>query len=231
MLSSKWTATMDAAVADQRSSAYDQTIQAELRDYTTRLGSTPGYTEPSYKLIKALLLIESGGPAAPAWTGRVAQIGNLGDAGYGVLKSGAENSALVMSPDFRGALASKPISDSVLNVRAAIALIFTKAVQAATGSVVDARDPQLRQHVVSKGDTFGRIARTESSTVPDIRASNPGISPTLRLKEKINYHHATMVSQITGWSLIDATFLARRYNGGGDPDYEEKLRYVVGLLK
>ena len=231
MLSSKWTGTMDAAVADQRSAAYDQTIQAELRDYTSRLRSTPGYSEPPYKLVKALLLIESGGPAAPAWTGRVAQIGNLGDAGYGVLKTGAENSALVMSPAFRAALASKPITDPVLNIRAAIALIYTKAVQAATSSVIDARDPQLRQHVVSKGDSFSLIARTEGSTVPDIRASNPGISPSLHLKKKVNFHHASMVSQITGWSLIDATFLARRYNGGGDPDYEEKLKYVVGLLK
>ena len=231
MLLPKWTATMDAAVADPRSAAYDQTIQSELRDYTARLGSTRGYVEPPFRLIKALLLIESGGPAAPSWRGRVAQIGNLGDAGYGVLKAGGENSALVMSPDLRARLADTAISDPTLNVRAAIALIFTKAVQAATTSVVDPADPLMRQHVVTKGDSFGRIARTESSTVPDIRASNPAISPNLRLKEKVNYHHASMVNQITGWSLIDANFLARRYNGGGDPDYADKLNYVLAHLR
>ena len=231
MLSPKWTATMDAAVADPRSAAYDQAVQSELRDYTARLGSTRGYVEPSFRLIKALLMIESGGPAAPAWRGRVAQIGNLGDAGYGVLKAGAENSALVMSPDLRARLADTTISDPTLNVRAAIALIFTKAVQAATTSVVDAADPLMRQHVVTKGDSFSRIARTERSTVPDIRASNPAISPTLRLKEKVNYHHASMVNEITGWSAIDASFLARRYNGGGDTDYADKLNYVLARVR
>lgn len=231
MLSPKWTATMDAAVADPRAAAYDQTVQSELRDYTARLGSTRGYVEPSFRLIKALLLIESGGPAAPSWRGRVAQIGNLGDPGYGVLKAGAENSALVMSPDLRARLADTPINDPILNVRAAIALIFTKAVQAATTSVVDPADPLMRQHIVGKGDSFSRIAQTERSTVPDIRASNPAISPTLRLKEKVNYHHASMINQISGWNAIDAGFLARRYNGGGDPDYGDKLNYVLAHLR
>lgn len=231
MLSPKWTATMDAAVADPRAAAYDQTVQSELRDYTARLGSTRGYVEPSFRLIKALLLIESGGPAASSWRGRVAQIGNPGDPGYGVLKAGAENSALVMSPDLRARLADTPINDPTLNVRAAIALIFAKAVQATTTSVVDPADPLMRQHVVGKGDSLSRIARIERSTVPDIRASNPAVSPSLHLKEKVNYHHASMVSQVSGWSTIDAGFLARKYNGGGDLDYADKLNYVLAHLR
>ena len=80
-LSSKWTATMDAAVTDPRSASYDQAVQAELTDYATRLGSTPGFNAPAFKLVKALLIVESGGPSAPAWHGRVAQIGNTGDQG------------------------------------------------------------------------------------------------------------------------------------------------------
>ena len=67
--------------------------------------------------------------------------------------------------------------------------------------------------------------------MPDIRASNPAITPTLRLNEKVNYHHASMVNQITGWSVIDASFLARRYNGGGDSDYAEKLNYMLARLR
>ncbi len=231
MLSPKWTATMDAAVADPCSPAYDQTIQAELRDYTARLRSTPGYVEPPFRLMKALLMIESGGPAAPSWRGRVAQTGNLGDQGYGVLKTGSENSDLVMSPDLRATLASTFINDPVLNGRAAIALVFTKAVIAVTVSAVDPADPLLRQHVMTKGDSFNRIAHTERSTVPDIRASNPSISPALRLKERVSYHHASMVRQITSWNVIDANFLARRYNGGGDPGYVEKLNYVLVRLQ
>ena len=67
--------------------------------------------------------------------------------------------------------------------------------------------------------------------MPDIRASNLAISPTLRLNEKVNYHRASMVNQITGWSVVDASFLACRYNGGGDPDYPEKLNYMLARLR
>ena len=45
-----------------------------------------------------------------------------------------------MSPDLRVKLADTSINDPTLNVRAAIALVFTKAVQAATTSVVNSAE-------------------------------------------------------------------------------------------
>jgi hypothetical protein len=35
---------------------------------------------------------------------------------------------------------------------------------------------------------------------------------------------------ISGWLTITPDFLADRYNGGGDPDYADKLNYVLSKL-
>lgn len=66
----------------------------------------------------------------------------------------------------------------------------------------------------------------------DLKASNPGVKPTaMHPGQVVNFHGASMQPQVIGWQAITASFLAQKYNGGGDPAYAEKLSYVLGLLK
>jgi hypothetical protein len=229
-LSGKWKATMDAALSDSRSSAYDATIQAELDDDDKRFAQTPGYATLTPKLFKAVALVESGGPSNPAWTARVMQIGNPGDPGYGVLKRQEQNSGITMSQQLQADLLTKSIDEPTLNVRAGIALILTMAAKFSASPAIDPSDGAMRTHKVGKGDSLSRIARSEGTTMQDLRQSNPGLAPSLHPGQSLNFHHAHMVTQIAGWRTIDADFVADRYNGGGDPAYAEKLGYVMGKL-
>ena len=230
-VSPKWSATMTAALKDQRSSMYDKTIQTELDEYQRRFASTPGFSKLSFALFKALMLTESGGPTSAAWNTKPCQIGNLGDPGYAVLVDHAENSAIIMSPQLQADIASKPINAPILNIRAAIALTLVKAALFRRQSEVDATDQSLHEHIVIKGDSFGRISRTERTTVPEIKLSNPTVGANLKPKQKLNFHRAHMVTQIIGWRPITPQFLADYYNGGGDPLYAEKISFVMEKIQ
>ncbi len=85
-------------------------------------------------------------------------------------------------------------------------------------------------HVVKKGESLPSIALTESTTVPNLVNCNPKATGTLHPGDKLSFHKSHMGYAISGWLSITPDFLADRYNGGGDPDYADKLNYVLGKL-
>jgi LysM repeat protein len=181
-------------------------------------------------LFKALILTESGGPAGAAWTGRVMQIGNPGDPAYTVLKNGGEGSALVMGAQLRIDLDTRPIATPSLNIQAGIAYVMTKAAVMQLHEVIDSPTPS--NHVVKRGDAFARIANSEHTTLQELAEMNPKTNAgSLHPGQILSFHRAHMQVAIIDWHAVTANFLATRYNGGGDKNYEAKLTYVLGKLQ
>jgi hypothetical protein len=221
-------AGMDAAIANPKSNDYDQLIKDQLAAYKSRFGFTPGFPTLDWKLFKALLLVESGGPAGTVWTGKVMQIGNAGDPAYDVLKTGSEHSRLIMDTQLVTDLKTGNIAIANLNIRAAMAYMFTRAVQTTQKLFID--NPALLVHVVKKRESLASIALTESTTIPDLVNCNPKATAGLQPGDKLSFHKSQMGYAISGWLTITPDFLADRYNGGGDPDYADKLNYVLSKL-
>jgi LysM repeat protein len=229
-LGSDWIATIDAAIKNPASGAFDSTIKNELDGYTARLAKTPGFIPFSPSIFKAMALTESGGPTNYAWKTKPMQIGVHGDPGYGVLVKHAENSDIIMSQQLQVDIATKSINEPTLNVRAAIALVLTKAAKFARQSETDSVDKAVHTYTVTKGDSLYEIAQKERTTVQDIETSSGGIGTLIHPGQHLHFHRAHMVTEIVGWQAIDAQFLADRYNGGGDPAYANKITYVLAKL-
>lgn len=54
------------------------------------------------------------------------QIGNKGDAGYGVLKNASEGSDLIMSDSLKKTVANGSIDTPELNIKSGIAYLYTR---------------------------------------------------------------------------------------------------------
>ncbi len=227
-LTAGFKATMDAAVADKRAADYDATIKAEVDGYTARFGKTPGYAAPDSKLLKAVILIESGGPSKPSWSKRVMQIGNLHDQALLVLKGGADGASVIMGGQLKMDIASKSIDDPILNIQAGIAYAMTRAARFSMVTQLDS--PDAFTHKAKPGESLSVIASHEGTTIEDLQVSNPKAVAMIHPGQILNFHHSHMTSAVTGWRSIDADFMQNRYNGGGDSQYAEKLTYVISKL-
>lgn len=190
-----------------------------------------GYPGVDWKLAKAMVWVESGGPKNPAWNSRVMQIGNSGDPAHGVLKSGTEGSSVIMTDALWQAIKTQSIDQPVLNIRAGIAYLFTRMAYFATGTVRDSDDTRIYVEVIRHGDSLEKIARRVGTTV-EILASmrKESTSTVLRVGEKLQYYKASQATVIQRWRPWDYPTIADRYNGGGDPAYAEKLEYVHTIL-
>jgi len=226
-LDPRWTQTIDPALTDRRWDEYDALIQKETADHTARLNSTPGFPALDWKVFKAMVWVESGGPSNPAWKARAMQIGNPGDPGYATLRDQKEAAPLVMSDQLKADLKSMNISDPKLNVRAGIAYAMTRLAQSVIKSVDEASAP-IQEYTVVPGDSFDKIAKAVGTTIPSLTALNP----TARMifpKQKLKYRKAGMQRVITGWRPFTTSTIAATYNVG-DPKYKEKLDYVLALF-
>lgn len=227
-ISPGWKATIDAALKDPRCSAYDPLIKREVASYQARFGKTPGFPALDWRLFKAQLLVESGGPANPVWLTKPMQIGNPNDPAYGVLRRGAQGSTLIMSDQLKSDIATKPISMPDLNIRAAFAYIMTMAAKFRPEQIVD--NPKIFHHTVLKNQSYASIARSDHTTIHDLAAENPTAGAVIHPGQVLAFQRAHMATVIVGWRQITPDFLAKYYNGGGDPLYAAKLFYVLGKL-
>jgi hypothetical protein len=216
---------MDAAIKNPKSTAYDSLIQTELTAYQARFDNWPSFPALDWKLFKALLFVESGGPSNPAWTARAMQIGNPGDPAYAVLVNGGEGSSAIMSVQLKADIATKPITMPEVNIKAAIAYILTKSAEFGSQQVID--DPTLRKHKVISGENPISISRKEHTTVGNIALNNPTAVKKIYAGQSLAFQRAHMIPV---WAPITPDFLASAYNGGRDPEYANKLRYVYGKL-
>ena len=224
---------MDDGVTNSAWDAYDTAIQTEVNAYNVKFqatAQTTGYKPVDWKLCKAMLWVESGGPASSAWTGRVMQIGNSGDPAIGVLRRGGEGSSSIMSIQLAADVKTDKIDTPTINLRAGIAYLFTRMAQWQEQSVNDPKDPTVRAHTVVPGDTLDGIAKREGTTVAVLTSMNSLNGPTIHSKQVLKFRKASIQRVISGWRDFTTGNIASRYNVG-DLDYSAKLDYVLDLFK
>ena len=160
--------TQDDALTNAEWDRYDKVIKTELDQYKVRLGTTPGFKEIPFNLVKAVLWIESGGPmkwsnakkalvANPEWKTRPMQIGVGADQGLPTLEQGREATLLVMSDALRQEL-PKVRKVPEVNVRAGIAYLVNRQSESEIKDVMDSNDTKLYEYTIKKGDTFATLA-------------------------------------------------------------------------
>jgi hypothetical protein len=124
-ISPGFTAMLDRAARDERWNEYDRLIEREVADYNRRLADTPGYQPVDWRLIKAMVWIESGGPTNPAWRTRPIQIGNPGDPGLAALRTGEGAAQVILRDAMKRELAQSE-NDPERNVRLGIAYLMIR---------------------------------------------------------------------------------------------------------
>ena len=241
-LSQKWIDTVEDGLSNREWDAYDTLIRSEVGEcvcsaqeagYNPRFieNTASGYVCVDWTLVKAMLWVESGGPRQACWKTRPMQIGNPGDAAYGVLKSGAEGSVPVMSPKLFNAIRTQSIDSPELNIRAAIAYLFTRMAKFDVQTVPDESDQTIHSVTVVHGDSLERIARRVGTSIDELKKFRSEVSITqLRIGEKLRYRKMKTGRVIVGWRKWDFVTIAARYNGGGDPAYADKLAFVANLF-
>ena len=231
-MSEGWKATMVAAVKNKSAADYDAPIKTILDDYTKRFGGAPNiWRLPDAKLFKAILFVESGGPAGSAWTKRVMQIGNPGDPALSVLRSKAQHSDLIMNADLQSRLADPKqfsFDNPLLNIQAGIAYAFVRAAKFTTSWVAD--PSALFPYTVKAGDSLYKIALREHTSIEQLKTDNPALAKALHPGVVLKFHRGHYVTTVSGWKSMDSQFFATQYTGGGDAEYAAKVDYVYALL-
>lgn len=97
-------------------------------------------------------------------------------------------------------------------------------------------DPGLAD-LHGRGGLTTKVVAQEVLTTVDALWEDPKKRdiPELNIQGGIAYLWKRMAisdksSNIVGWRVFDAKTIAERYNGGGDPQYAEKLQYVIDKL-
>jgi hypothetical protein len=158
------------------------------------------------------------------------QIGNRGDPAHGVLLRGGEGSDLIMSSDLVKLLAkTDSIDKPEVNIRAAIAYLFTRMAKYETRSIENpfSGDKPL-SYTVAAGDSFSKIAAKVGTTVANLEVHNRNVKPSaLRPGMVLSYIPAFMMRFVSGFRAFQTATVADRYNGGGDPEYSAKLSHLL----
>lgn len=225
----KWQDTVDQGITDTAWDEYDDAIKKIVNEYNSRLGKKSRYVEKpmprlEWKWIKAIIWVESGGPSNPTWKTRTMHIGNPGDAGFGVLKRGEENSNIIMDEKFKVKLVS--INTPVVNIKTGTAYLLNRLARHAFKSLRSETDNKLYEYTVVKGDNFSKIAKKNNTTVDELKGSNPK-SKLLKPGQKLSYYKAKTERVIIGWRIVSASTIAKRYNGKYIEDYTKKLTYII----
>ncbi len=228
-ISEKWKDTMKKGIGDPAWSAYDKTIKDEVDAYTVKFAGTPDFQALNWKLVKAMLWTESGGPTNQAWNTRPMQIGNSGDPAYAVLKAGKEGSSEIMDAATWSEVKTD-INKPKVNIKAGIAYLYTRLAKFEIKSVLD-KNTSIHSHTVVKGDSLSKIAATEGTTVDELTSQNKAEDlKVLKPKQVVKFRKASMRQVIVGWRSFTAAEIGQRYNGGGDQLYAQKLSYLIDTI-
>lgn len=232
-LDARWTKTIDDGFRDDSKGKWSGIVLSEVTQYNIRLANTQDYVPVNWKLVLAMLWVESVGPKMPAWNGRVMQIGNPGDPGYSALKKHDGATELIVREELLkriDASNAKELGDPIFNIMAGIAYLFVRMAISDVASLPDTTDTAAHEHKVQAGEVAAKIAGIEGTTTEDIQASNPGVNiAKLHPGQVLQFHKAHMGRRITGWRTFEPNVIAKQYNVG-DPSYAEKLRYVLDKL-
>lgn len=224
----KWQDGIDSAAGDTKWDAHDCEIQMTVSEYNRHLSGTDGYIPLDWRLVKAMLWVETGAERSE-WNIRPMQIGNDNDPGLAAFLSTNEGGDLILPPKWTGSLTvSSARSNPSHNIRAGVGYLLMKMANYEYRSV-PAADAEVRELTVKPGDSLDRIARTHGSTVDMLRSLNPA-ARVLQPGQKLKYRKASNQKVITGWRRITTASIAQRYNGGGDFLYAKKLDYALSLI-
>lgn len=225
-----WKDTINTSKTNPKWNDYDGAIKKTVEEYNRHLGNMPGYFHLDWRLIKAMIWVETG-VLRTEWNKRPIQIGNFGDPGMATILSGREGSALVIPPSIRrGLTAYKIQNDPIANIQAGVGYLLTKCARYGTATIMDPNDSKQYDHTVKPHDTLSKIAAECGTTVELLRNMNKDAS-VLRPTQVMHYKKASIKPIITGWTRITTSVIATRYNGGGDPKYREKLEYCLSLIQ
>lgn len=231
-----WKDTIDTSAKNPAWNGHDAAIKATVTKYNEHLKSAPGFTALDWKLIKAMVWTESGGPTARAWTSRPMQIGNAGDPGLTSLLGGKEGGELIIPPDIASGLTAKNAgSEPERNIEAGVGYLLMRAASYKFEDVWSANDP-ITEYKVGSGDSVDRIARRNGSTVGRLYWLNPGLQKEmdehkpLKLGRVLKVQKAQTKKKIAGFKSLDNATVAALYNTG-DSRYAEKLAYCLTKIK
>jgi hypothetical protein len=212
-----WQDTIDQALNDSRWSEYDCDI------------GTVGYVQLDWKLIKAMVWTESGGPDTRAWRDNPIQIGNPGDPGLAALFSNNEGPDLIIPRELQGrpTIASARATPQ-LNIAAGVAYLLMRLAKYDFAAVPDPLDSRDYEVVLKAGDTLNKVAKLNSTTVQTLRAPNPGAA-VLRPGQKLKYRKASFKKVIVRWTAVSTVNIAKLYNFG-DPAYPGKLSCCLSVM-
>ncbi|MEW1780931.1 LysM peptidoglycan-binding domain-containing protein [Arthrobacter sp. NPDC080086] len=224
----RWQAYVNTATQHpDRWNGYDCEIQSAVIEYNRYLMGNAGYLPLDWQIIKAMLWVETGADS-PKWGSNPIQIGNPGDPALNTLINGKEGSNLVVPPAIRTKLnVASATTQPALNIRAGIGYMLTRMAKFSIQSVPDA-DNKIYDVTVKPGDSLDKIARTQGSTLEELRALNPGAN-ALKPGQVIKYRKAAMRQVITGWRPVTTQNVGALYNIG-DPAYTRKLDYALTLI-
>ena len=223
----KWQEMIDQAKHDLRWNVYDGEITVAASEFNRHLSNAKGYVPLDWRLIKAMVWTESGGPGSPVWNFRPMQIGNPGDPGLSALLSGKEGGEIIMPPELKNRLTADNAGIPSFNIRAGIAYLLMRS--ADYGFVNVTTDSKVYDYTVQAGDSLDRIAKQQGTTVATLRQLNP-TAAVLRPGQLIRYQKASVEKIVTRWHPITTELAAKKYNIG-DQNYAKKLDYCLSIIK
>jgi hypothetical protein len=225
----KWQDGIRKAVGNSHWDTYDNELKTAVSEFNRHLKSTPGYRQLDWLLIKAMLWTESGASSSE-WSAKPMQIGVPGDPGLTSFLSDREGGELIVPPSWQGRLTIGTVrSMPAHNIRAGIGYLLMRMANFEFQSVLAADAKAILEVVIKPGDNLATIAKAQGSTPEIMKKLNP-ISTMLRPGHILRFQKGSVQRVITGWRQITTNQIARRYNGGRDPRYAQKLDYALGLL-
>jgi hypothetical protein len=221
-----WERSIDKA--DSEWDSHDCEIRSAVHEYDMHLSRTSGYVPLDWRMVKAMLWVETGAKRAQ-WNTRPMQIGNTGDPGLQALLGDKDGGELILPPSYRKSLSIDGVRRSPThNIRAGIGYLLLRMANFSFQSVPDA-DTRTYDVVVRGGDTLNSIAKAHGSTPEVMKRLNPS-AHMLRPGEVLHYQKASIQRVITGWKPITASGVAAYYNAGGDAVYASKLNYALAAV-
>lgn len=220
---------------------YDQFIFKAMSEMNNYLSKYPQYYQLNWLWIKGMLWTEGdANDHIDEWEHRPLRIGAPGDQGGPAVISRSEAISLIIPPgsEWQGITLGNIISNPHINIRAAIVYLMNKLSKSDIVSVDDPKDKTVYTVKISSTEghsTFEAIAKDErriGTTVDILKRENPSVNPIkLHNGQELRYCKGSMQRVITGWVFpILPETIAKKYNGGGDPLYAEKLSYVLSLF-
>jgi hypothetical protein len=224
----RWQDGLKASVKSPRWNAWDCDVQAIISQYNRHLAGQAGYMPLDWKIIKAMLWVETGANNAE-WTRKPMQIGVPGDPGLKALLSSHEGGNLILPPAFSSLTSGSARAIPSHNIRAGVGYLLMRMATFEERSVVGP-DAAIQEVTIKAGDSLAAIAKTHGTTVELLTRLNPGTG-VLQPGRTLRYQKASLQRVIRGWRAFSTQNIANRYNGGGDPFYAKKLDFALSLVR